>query len=169
MSRSASPGRVASPRRPGASDYRFVTRWSVPAPAGRVWRELTDPVAVPTWWPGFERVDVVRPGDETGLGTVCDCRVRSTLPMTLRFRLEVVRADPAHRVLESVASGELEGRGRMTLTAAAGATDVEWLWEVHAAKRAIRLLSPVLKPVFERNHDRVMTWGRDALVARLAD
>ena len=88
--------------------------------------------------------------------------------MRLRFRLEVVAADPARRVLEAVASGQLVGRGRMSLTAHAGRTEVEYLWEVHAARRVIRWLSPVARPVFERNHDRVMAWGRDALVARIA-
>lgn len=151
------------------ADYRFLTRWQVPARPDRVWRELTDVDAIATWWPGFERVDVVRRGDASGLGTVGDCTVRSTLPMRLRFRLEVVTADPAHRVLEAVATGQLVGRGRMSLTAHAGRTEVEFLWEVQAARRLIRRLSPIARPVFERNHDRVMRWGRDALIARVGD
>ena len=150
-----------------ASEYRFVTVWELPAPVDRVWAELLDVEAWPTWWRGFERVDVVRGGDASGLGTICDLTTRGRLPYRLRYRLEVVRVE-AHRVLEIVSSGELVGFGRWTIEPTDDGTRAEYLWQVRTTRRLMRALSPIARGTLARNHDLVMEWGRLGILDRLA-
>ena len=149
-----------------ASEYRFVTVWELPAPVDRVWAELLDVDAWPTWWRGFERVEFVKDGDETGLGSVRDLTTRGALPYRLRYRLEVVRVEPEH-VVEAVSSGGLVGFGRWTLEPTDGGTRAEYLWEVRTSSRLLRMLSPIARRTLARNHDLVMEWGRQGILERL--
>jgi uncharacterized protein YndB with AHSA1/START domain len=150
-----------------ASEYRFVTVWEIPAPVDRVWAELLDIDAWPTWWRGFERVEFVKGGDERGVGSVRDVTTRGRLPYRLHYRLEVVRVEP-ERLVEAVSSGDLDGFGRWTLEPTVGGTRAEYLWEVQTSSRLLRLLSPIARRTLERNHDVVMEWGRQGLLERLA-
>ena len=72
--------------------------------------------------------------------------------------------------LEGIASGELSGRGAWTFSTrgADELTHVRYDWEVDANKVWMRALAPILRPVFEWNHDYVMEKGRIGLNARLS-
>lgn len=150
-----------------ASEYRFVTVWELPAPVDRVWAELLDVDAWPTWWRGFERVELVRGGDEDGLGSVRDLVTRGRLPYRLRYRLEVVRVEPL-RLIDAVSSGDLVGFGRWTTEATEHGTRAEYVWQVRTTRRLLRALSPIARGTLARNHDLVMEWGRLGILERLA-
>lgn len=149
-----------------SSDYRFLTRWDIPAPVDRVWQELMTPELWPTWWRGVERVELLRSGTGPGLGAIRRYTWKSRLPYRLTFDMETTRIED-HRLIEGHATGELAGRGRWSLQAHGETTQVEYLWEVSATKWWMRFLSPVAKPVFAWNHDVVMDWGREGLLRRL--
>jgi uncharacterized protein YndB with AHSA1/START domain len=148
------------------SDYRFVTRWTIPAPIDRVWRELMTPDEWPTWWRGVERVELLRPGTGLGVGALRRYTWKSRLPYRLSFTMETTRIDEL-RTIEGEATGELQGRGRWSLDFSDGQTRVEYVWEVETTKRWMRLLSPLARPLFAWNHDVVMEWGRVGLLRRL--
>jgi hypothetical protein len=63
--------------------------------------------------------------------------------------------EPPRRI-ESVADGELCGRGTWTLTAQGAHTQVRYDWRVEAPQAWMRLLAPVAKPLFAWKHDVVM-------------
>jgi hypothetical protein len=46
-------------------------------------------------------------------------------------------------------------------------TAVLYDWEVSSTKRWMNLLGPLGRPVFEHNHDVVMSWGGEGLARRL--
>jgi uncharacterized protein YndB with AHSA1/START domain len=149
-------------------EYSFVTHWSFPAPVERVWREITHPLDWPAWWPGVERVEKLRPGtDADGLGSIHRSTWKSILPYRLTFQSESVRIE-RFKLFEIRATGQLEGRGVWHFDESDGTTRVRYDWNVDANKLWMRLLSPVLKPLFRWNHDAIMRWGGDGLAKRLA-
>jgi len=62
--------------------YRCLTVWWTAAVNDRVWEALADFAAWPTWWRGIRSVEVLRDGDESGVGTVLRQRCRARLPDT---------------------------------------------------------------------------------------
>jgi hypothetical protein len=77
-----------------AQTFRLVTRWRIPAPAGRVWAVLADPEFTwPVWWPGLrvQRSGVIAgPDGLGGAGSWVRLWVRSPVGGALDLRLDLV-------------------------------------------------------------------------------
>jgi hypothetical protein len=69
--------------------------------------------------------------------------------------------------LEAVATGELDGVGRWTLTPDDGGTLVRYDWDVRTTKWWMNLAAPVARPVFTWNHDALMSEAAQSLARRL--
>jgi hypothetical protein len=147
--------------------YEFETNWRLRASLADVWQAIVDGDRWPEWWQGVERVELLRAGDERGVGSVRRTTWRSRLPYTLTFDAEVVRVEPM-TLLEVRASGELEGTGTWELDEADGVTHVRYLWRVRTTRWWMNLFGPMGRPAFKWNHDRVMHNGAVGL-ARLLD
>jgi len=65
---------------------------------------------------------------------------------------EIVRLEPP-REFEIMASGDLSGRGVWSLTPRGDAVHVRFDWRVNANRMLLRLLTPVLRPLFRANHN----------------
>lgn len=147
--------------------YAFQTRWRVHAPAELVFDTIVEAERWPEWWRGVGSVRLVREGAPDGIGTVHRYVFRSRLPYALHFEVEVTEIAKPH-VLAGVSRGELAGTGRWTLTAVGEAqTDVTYDWRVATTSRWMNLFAPLARPLFERNHDIIMEWGREGLARRL--
>jgi hypothetical protein len=139
-----------------ASDYHFVTHWKIRGPIRAVYDILKDGEGYSRWWkPAYVRTDVVGTRKVRAL-------VRARLPYTLDFTTELVREDPP-REIEIRATGELAGRGLWRLAQEDGLVAVTFHWDVSAEKPLVKLLSPILKPLFKWNHDWVMRTGEKGL------
>jgi hypothetical protein len=88
------------------------------------------------------------------------------LPYRLGFDIQVRRIQPP-TTLEAVATGELEGVGRWTLTPDDGGTLVRYDWDVRTTKWWMNLAAPVARPVFAWNHDALMREAAEGLARRL--
>lgn len=127
---------------------------------------LNQPARYPEWWKGVRSVELLREGDELGLGQVSRFCWRSVLPYTLRFDLVVTRVEPPH-LIEGYATGELEGSGVWRLYAGGGGTAAVYDWRVRTTAKWMNTLGPVARPVFGWNHDLVMRQGGYGLAERL--
>ena len=147
-------------------DYKFVTIWRVKAPIESVWNEIYHSLDWPTWWKGVEDVVEVSKGDESGVGSIHRYTWKSKLPYKLSFDMKTIRIEPPV-LLEGIAIGELQGRGLWQLSTEGSETVVRYDWNVETTKQWMNFLSPIARPLFEWNHNVVMSWGAQGLEKRL--
>jgi mannose-6-phosphate isomerase-like protein (cupin superfamily)/uncharacterized protein YndB with AHSA1/START domain len=146
---------VASP------EYVFVDEWDVAAPPEAVWDALADASTYPEWWrPVYIEVSTAGP---PAVGSVSEQHFKGRLPYHLNTRSEIVRAERP-RVVEAEVDGDLRGEGTWTLTPLrGGGTHVRFDWRVHADRRLLRVLTPVLRPVFRWNHNWAIARAMEGL------
>jgi quercetin dioxygenase-like cupin family protein len=132
------------------SEYLFVDEWDVAAPREAVFEALSDARSYPSWWrPVYLDVEADGPA---AVGTESRQHFKGRLPYHLRTRSRIVRLERP-RVIEAEVDGDLRGQGRWTLTTTFAGTHVRFDWRVDADRRLLRVLTPVLRPVFRWNHD----------------
>ena len=148
------------------ADYRFLTVWWAPAATDRVWDVLAEYGAWPTWWRGVRSVEVLRHGDESGVGTVLRQRWRSRAPYTLVFDLEMLRIEGG-KLLDGRASGDLEGACRWTLTPVDGGTELRFDADVRTGRWWMNLPIPFAPRVVRASFETIMDWGREGLARKL--
>ena len=148
--------RVAGLMRP----YVFVDEWDVAAPPEAVFAAIADARTYPQWWrPVYLDVDADGPAE---LGKESRQHFKGRLPYHLHTRSRVVALD-APRTVTAEVDGDLRGRGTWTLTPTATGTHVRFDWQVHADRRLLRALTPVLRPVFRWNHNWAIARAMDGL------
>jgi uncharacterized protein YndB with AHSA1/START domain len=148
------------------AQYRFLTTWLLESPRQPVWDLIFDQDRWPEWWRGVEAVEVLEPGEPSGIGKLTRLTWRSRLPYDLTFEARTRAVEEPH-LIEADASGELVGEGRWRLFEQGGVTAVLYEWNVGTSKRWMNALAPLLRPAFEWNHDWVMGNGGEGIAARL--
>lgn len=150
-----------------AIEFHLVSHWRVEAGIDDVYDLISRPREFVRWWPEvYLRVDEIEPGGDDGVGRVFDLHTRGYLPYTLDWRARILAVDkPNHVVID--ARGDLEGRGEWHLQQDGDGTRVAYDWTVVATKPWMRLLAPVLRPVFAANHRWAMEKGRQGLEREL--
>jgi hypothetical protein len=110
---------------------------------------------------------VLEPGDERGVGKVLRVETKGHLPYTLRWTFKVVESrHPYGYSIE--ARGDMVGRGVWIVEPRSdNQTHVTYDWRVRTDKPLLKWLSPILKPLFKSNHDKVMAEGEAGLRAEL--
>jgi len=86
---------------------------------------------------------------------------KGRLPYTLRTESRIVRLEPPHEV-EAHVTGDLSGRAIWTLTET-GRVHVRFDWRVNADRGFIRVLTPVLRPLFRWNHNWAIARAMEGL------
>ena len=142
--------------------YRFLTTWLLESPREPVFDAIYDQASWPSWWRGVEEASEVRPGDESGVGTVARMVWKSLLPYRVEFEVTTTHVERPH-LLQADAVGELTGVGRWRLLEEGGVTAVLYEWNVATSRAWMNLLAPVARPVFEWNHDWVMARGGEGI------
>jgi len=148
------------------TDYSFQTVWWAPTGVDRIWEVLADYAAWPTWWRGIQNVEVLRPGDESGVGTILRQWWRSRLPYTLVFDLEMLRIDSG-KLLDGRARGDLEGACRWTFTPVDGGTEIRFDVNVRTGRWWMNLPIPFAPRVVRASFETIMGWGREGLAQTL--
>ncbi len=137
---------VARPMRP----YLFVDEWDVAAPPAAVFDAIADSRTYPDWWrPVY--LDVTSDGPPE-LGREFRHHFKGRLPYHLHTRSVIVELDPPRTVIADV-DGDLRGRGTWTLTPTRHGAHVRFYWQVHADRELLRVLTPVLRPIFRWTHN----------------
>jgi quercetin dioxygenase-like cupin family protein/uncharacterized protein YndB with AHSA1/START domain len=146
--------------RAASHEYVFVDEWDVAAPPEATFAALADARTYPEWWrPVY--LDVSAEGPPT-LGKVSRQHFKGRLPYHLRTRSRIVRLEPP-RVVAAEVDGDLRGHGTWTLTPVPGGTHVRFDWRVHADRRLLRLLTPLLRPAFRWTHNGAIARAMDGL------
>jgi uncharacterized protein YndB with AHSA1/START domain/quercetin dioxygenase-like cupin family protein len=140
--------------------YVFVDAWDVAAPPEAVFDALADTRTYPRWWrPVYLDVESAGPVE---VGAESRQHFKGRLPYHLHTRSVIAALDPPHRVTADV-DGDLRGRGTWTLTPTAHGTHVRFDWQVHADRKLLRVLTPVLRPMFRWNHNWAIARAIDGL------
>jgi hypothetical protein len=150
-----------------STEFHLVTEWIVDSAVEDVWRVLNTLGTWPDWWPSVKQVDLLREGDEAGIGSIYRMRWSTALPYDLTFEMRTVKVEPLVTI-EGRASGELDGIGRWTLQPEGSRCKVRYDWIVKLAKPWMVRFAFILRPVFSWNHNVVMERGRRGLVRYLA-
>ena len=141
-------------------EYLFVDEWDVAAPREAVFDALADARTYPDWWrPVYLEVDADGPPE---VGKVSRQHFKGRLPYHLHTRSRIVRCDRPHVVAADV-DGDLRGHGVWTLTEQPSGTHVRFDWRVHADRPLLRVLTPVLRPLFRWNHNWAIARAMDGL------
>jgi uncharacterized protein YndB with AHSA1/START domain/mannose-6-phosphate isomerase-like protein (cupin superfamily) len=152
--------RVAAVAREARREYLFVDEWDVAAPIEAVHAALADARTYPEWWrPVYLGVEAAGP---PAVGQESRQHFKGRLPYHLRTRSRIVRLEPP-QLVEADVDGDLRGRGLWTLTPAAGGTHVRFDWRVHADRKLLRVLTPLLRPLFRWNHDWAIARAQEGL------
>lgn len=146
---------------------RSTVTWLVEAPTERVWEALADYEAWPGWWRGIRGVELLRQGDESGVGAILRQRWRGRLPYTLVFDLEMLEIEQP-RTLRGRASGALEGTCTWTLEEAGSATVAGFEVDVATTRWWLNLPVPFADRVFAAEFADIMRNGREGLARRLS-
>lgn len=150
----------------GTTQFELVSQWHVDAPVEQVWTALKATERWPVWWRYVKSVHELHAGDADGLGAVRHIAWSSRLPYGVAFDVEVIELRRP-RLLRGRARGQLEGIGTWELVPDGRTTRVRYTWCVDLSARWMRLLAPVMAPVFRWNHDGVMRAGARGLARHL--
>jgi uncharacterized protein YndB with AHSA1/START domain len=144
------------PRRP----YLFVDEWDVPAPAEAVFNAIADARTYPQWWrPVYIDVDSDGPAE---VGKESRQHFKGRLPYHLHTRSTITAMD-APRTLTAEVEGDLRGTGTWKLTPTGTGTHVRFDWQVHADRKLLRMLTPLLRPLFRWNHNWAIARAMEGL------
>ena len=146
----------------------LISHWRVEAPIEEVAEILRDVERFPDWWGDvYLSVEILDDGGEDGIGRTAAVHTKGWLPYTLRWQGRVIEAQPPHRwVIE--ATGDLEGRGIWSLRQSGRFADITYQWQVFTRNTVLKLLAPVMRPVFAANHRWAMARGLEGLQSEIA-
>ena len=166
---------ASAPAPAASNDYAFVTTWRLPATREEIIDILSDAADLARWWPSvYLGVDVLEPGDASGVGRVVGLYTKGWLPYTLRWRFRVTESNPPEGFTIE-ADGDFVGCGVWTLRELADEgvpggpmTEVEYDWRIRAEKGVLKTFSFVMKPLFSANHRWAMARGEESIRLELA-
>ena len=145
------------------NDYLLTTRWTVAGRLDQVAATFKDLEAFPRWWrPVFLNALLVKEGATDGNGRVAAVTTRGFLPYVLQWRIQIVDTNEPFG-FSFRASGDLDGSGQWTFRQQGDQVHVELVWTVAIQKLVLKQLSPVLTPLFIRNHRWAMACGERGL------
>jgi uncharacterized protein YndB with AHSA1/START domain len=142
--------------------YRFVDTWHVPAPVEHVYDIVGDAMRYPEWWGAFV-LDVAGDDGPPRAGRRSSFVVRGFLPYKVRWSATTTDAERPHGFGMAL-SGDFDGEGRWTFTPDGDGTRAELDWRPEVNKPLIRYLTPLLRPLFAKNHSWAMDRGQEGIV-----
>ncbi len=147
----------------GTSRYEFQTNWSLNATIEEVSAILEDIEHLSNWWPSvYLRVEILDQGGEKGVGKRVRLWTKGWLPYTLTWTFTVTENRAPHR-FSLRAEGDFEGSGHWYLWQDADQAKVRFDWSIAAQKPLLKTLTPLMRPLFAKNHEWAMQQGLKSL------
>jgi hypothetical protein len=121
---------------------------------------IADARTYPQWWrPVYIDVDSDGPAE---VGKESRQHFKGRLPYHLHTRSTITAMD-APRTLTAEVEGDLRGTGTWKLTPTGTGTHVRFDWQVHADRKLLRMLTPLLRPLFRWNHNWAIARAMEGL------
>lgn len=137
--------------------YRFTSHWLIETDPATASRTLDEVASWPEWWPGLEKLENLR-GTPGRVGSRVRCTWRAG-GYRLDIIIEITDYQP-QKLLTFNSSGDLAGEGKWTIQKVGEhQTAMQIVWNVATTKAWMNRFAPILRPVFERNHEKVMKNG----------
>jgi hypothetical protein len=152
-----------------ANRYHFEDHWEVPFPIDDVWEVLSRATDFPVWWHGvYLSAESLDEADGPRVGARVAAVARGWLPYKLRFTIETTKLEKP-RLIAFKASGDFETEESQWILKPHGKnTQVTLDWNPIVEKPVVKLLSPVLKPLFRWNHNWTMVRGQRQIVEHMS-
>ena len=144
--------------------YHFITKWQLDATCEEVYKTLEDVEGLAHWWPSvYLDVRVLEKGQAGGVGKLVELYTKGWLPYTLQWKFRVMSTDFPNGY-SLIAIGDFVGQGKWTFRpVGAHKCEATYDWKITAEKPLLRLLSPLLRPIFSANHHWAMQKGEESL------
>lgn len=147
--------------------YYFITEWKFPIPLLPIWNTLYQTTEWPKWWQGVRSVEPVLVTDvETPIGTTHRFQMRSVLPYTLNFDMELTQLIP-FQTIQAKACGDLEGIGTWQFSEQDNQSTCTFHWQVQTRIPWMNWMPSVIKPLWIWNHHQLMHQGGKGLANHL--
>lgn len=147
------------------SEYRLLTIWRVEAPLEKVYAAIENSLHWPRWWPGAETVEELATGDANGIDSIRRYAWQGQLPYRVVFDVRATRIENLVAI-EGRTWGDLDGVGRWHFSRQGAVSVVRYEWHVRVTRWWMKLIAPLARPLFIRNHALLMAQGGEGL-ARL--
>lgn len=145
-----------------SNHYDFIDRWTIPASQAVTEAAIMRYEHWADWWDGLERVENLSDG-KVGAGAKFLCVWRGAAWYKLRLGMNITVYKPGHE-FSFDASGDLKGSGRFHYeTSSEHSTTIKIDWNVSTTKPWMNTFGWLLRPVFIRNHARIMSAGEKGL------
>jgi hypothetical protein len=141
------------------SNYNFKTEWKLCGTAEEVFEIISDVHSLTRWWPSvyLEVRETPQQNDNN-----FELYTKGFLPYTLTWQLKVVEVIEPHSIVLE-AYGDLEGKGKWTITDDGHHVSIKYDWQVNTNKFILKYFSFLLKPIFSANHFWAMDRGLEGL------
>ena len=141
-------------------DYTFKSLWRIPASTKRVNDAVLNTGDWTAWWKGLERVEIIK--EAHGAGSIYNCNWRSASGYRLRTTITVTNYEP-EKIIEFDSNGDLKGSGSFRMRQTSQGSSITINWNVSTTKPWMNLVKPLLRPLFEHNHAKLMKSGEAGL------
>ena len=141
-----------------AAQYHFLSEYTLRGDVEALWAALADVPAWPAWWSWLKKVELLRPATgPDGLGASYRNTVRAPAGYGFVYTTEITDVERLRRI-DVLSSGDIAGRGRFLIVPTAnGDLDLSFPWLVSTPKRWMTAIAPLARPMFNWNHDRMMS------------
>lgn len=140
------------------ADYHLRTIWRIEAPREEVYSAIENSLHWSDWWPGVQKAEQLLAGEADGTNSVWRYYWQGDLPYQVVFDVQATRIEKLV-ALEGTAKGDLEGVGRWHFSDAGAVSIVRCEWQVRTTRWWMNLAAPLARPIFVRNHTRLMDQG----------
>ncbi|HUP26713.1 MAG TPA: SRPBCC family protein [Candidatus Limnocylindrales bacterium] len=141
--------------------YSFHDEWHIEAPLSMTWDLVSNSADWQEWWPGLKSA-VITNYSENIVGSSVQLAWRSKTGYRLKHVVVITDIEPG-RIISFKSSGDLFGQGTWKFEEYNGTTHMAIDWHVQTTKAWMNILSPVLRPIFVSNHDKLMRRGEAGL------
>lgn len=148
------------------AEYHLLTVWRIEAPLEEVYSVIENSQHWPDWWPGVQKAEQLLRGETDGTNSIWRYYWQGDLPYRLVFDVRVTRVEKLV-ALEGMVKGDLEGIGCWHFSDAGAFSVVRYEWQVRTTRRWMNLVAPLARPIFVRNHTRLMNQGGVGLAGLL--